>query len=100
MTRYVWDKKARKGKGAWVSADKYRADSHARRLQVVADIQPYQSAVTGEVIGGRRQHRDHLRAHGLEEVGNEKLSPKKYEPMPSAAPDVAHAFRMMQERGR
>jgi hypothetical protein len=39
---------------------------------VVQDIAPYQSAVTGEAISGRRQHRDHLRAHGLQEVGNEK----------------------------
>lgn len=40
--------------------------------QVVVDIEPYKSVVTGETISGRRQHRDHLRAHGLVEVGNEK----------------------------
>lgn len=39
--------------------------------QITTDIQPYQSMVTGERIAGRRQHRDHLRAHGCIEVGNE-----------------------------
>ncbi len=41
-------------------------------LQVIKDIEPYQAiAVDGRVIGGRRQHREMLRAHGLVEVGNE-----------------------------
>lgn len=48
---------------------------------VMGDIKPYQSVVTGEEIGGRRQHREHLKAHGLIEVGNEKVKP-------SAIPDV------------
>lgn len=39
--------------------------------QVVRDIEPYKSTITGEMIGGRRQHRDHLKAHGCIEVGNE-----------------------------
>jgi hypothetical protein len=38
---------------------------------VMGDITPYVSQVTGEVIEGRRQHREHLRAHNLTEVGNE-----------------------------
>lgn len=40
---------------------------------VVADIQPYQSMVTGEWIQSRSQHRAHLKQHGKIEVGNEKL---------------------------
>ena len=44
---------------------------------VMADIQPYRSMVTGEMIMGRRQHREHLRQHGVIEVGNEKLTPRK-----------------------
>ncbi len=38
---------------------------------VIADIQPYRSMATGEFIQGRRQHRDHLKRHGLIELGNE-----------------------------
>ena len=30
------------------------------RLQIVADINPYESIVTGEEVGSRRAHRPHL----------------------------------------
>jgi len=40
-------------------------------VHVITDIEPYQSMKTGEMIQGRRQHREHLREHGLIEVGNE-----------------------------
>ena len=50
---------------------------------VAGDIQPYQSMVTGEMIGSRSQHRAHLKQHGVVEVGNEKLpTPKKMAPPP------------------
>lgn len=55
-------------------------------LTVIQDIAPYRSMVTGEQITGRRQHREHLRAHGLQEVGNEK-------PKPPAAPDFSRETR-------
>lgn len=44
-------------------------------MQIVKDIEPYKSVLTGERIAGRRQHRDHLKAHGCIEVGNEKMKP-------------------------
>lgn len=46
---------------------RHATDSH----NIIPDIQPYQSMQTGELIGGRRQHREHLRQHGLVEIGNE-----------------------------
>lgn len=39
--------------------------------QVVRDIAPYRSMIDGSVIDGRKRHRDHLRAHGCVEVGND-----------------------------
>lgn len=42
-------------------------------IQVIKDIDPYKSMITGERIGSRRQHKDHLKAHGCIEVGNEKM---------------------------
>lgn len=42
--------------------------------QIVRDIGPYKSMITGETIDGRKRHRDHLRAHGCVEVGNEKMT--------------------------
>lgn len=44
---------------------------------VIGDIQPYQSMATGEMIMGRRQHREHLRQHRLVEVGNEIQRPSQ-----------------------
>ncbi len=47
------------------------------KLQIIRDIEPYKSMITGERIKSRRDHRDHLRAHGCIEVGNEKMETKK-----------------------
>jgi len=48
---------------------------------VPVNIQPdnvcYKSMVTGEMITGRRQHREHLKLHNCVEVGNEKPKPPK-----------------------
>lgn len=46
---------------------------------VIADIKPYKSMQTGEMITSRSQHREHLKRHHLVEIGNEiaaHLKPK------------------------
>lgn len=53
-----------------IPADEYVPPCRDAGFYVVPDIQPYRSMVTGELIGGRRQHREHLSAHGVVEVGN------------------------------
>lgn len=58
-----------------IPKDEYRPRQSAGFF-VMGDIDPYQSMITGEIIQGRRQHREHLRQHGCIEVGNEKLTPK------------------------
>lgn len=52
-----------------------------KTAMVMGDIQPYRSMVTGEMINSRSQHREHLKAHRLVEVGNETkyLKPKPKE---------------------
>ena len=42
--------------------------------QVIKDIEPYKSMIDGSMITSRTRHRDHLRAHGCIEVGNEKMT--------------------------
>ena len=42
---------------------------------IVSDIIPYRSQITGEVIGGRADHKNHLSQHGCEELGNEMPDP-------------------------
>ncbi len=38
---------------------------------VMPDIGAYQSMVDGSMITSRSQHREHLKRHGLQEIGNE-----------------------------
>lgn len=45
--------------------------------QVVRDLAPYQSMIDGSLIDGRKRHRDHLRAHGCIELGNETPKPRQ-----------------------
>ena len=94
MTRYLWDSV----KETWVlPQDLPPRQRKGGGLQVIRDIEPYKSMETGEIIGGRKQHRDHLRAHGLIEVGNERITPKerKFEPVKT---DLERAIRPFIER--
>ena len=38
---------------------------------IMGDIKEYQSMADGSMITSRSQHREHLKRHGLQEVGNE-----------------------------
>jgi len=63
--RFIWDS----DKKEFVPESEY---THPVNVHyVMADIQPYKSMATGEIIQGRRQHREHLKNHGLVEIGNE-----------------------------
>jgi len=53
-------------------------DCHGQKMHriigapfVIAEIKPYRSMVTGQMIESRSQHREHLKRHNLEEIGNE-----------------------------
>ncbi len=54
--------------------------------EVMPDIKPYKSMITGEMITSRSQHREHLRAHGYKEVGNDSSLLKPYTGMPDTSP--------------
>jgi hypothetical protein len=88
---WIWDSAA----GDFVPRSEYRAKANTGGIQVIPDIKPYKS-VTGEVIGGRKQHRDFLRAHGLVEVGNEKPSAAPKPKMPDVRHDVKAALDMVR----
>lgn len=48
-------------------------DSHRNQAHYVqADIQPYESMITHEMITSRSHHRSHMRQHGVIEAGNEQ----------------------------
>ncbi len=54
-----------------VPVEQYIARREANAPYILPDIQPYQSMQTGEMITSRSQHREHLKQHGLIEIGNE-----------------------------
>jgi hypothetical protein len=66
-------------------------ESNRRSAHVMGDIEPYKNVVDGKVIGGRKQHRDFLKARGLVEVGNEKIE-KKYEAPVGVREDIKRAI--------
>lgn len=49
----------------------YGSSSQVNAPMVQADIAGYKSMVTGEWIGSRSTHRQHLKEHRLVEIGNE-----------------------------
>lgn len=85
MSRYIWRD------GHWVELDMDAPRPKPVAPMIMRDVEPYRSVITREVIGGRRQHREHLRAHGCIEVGNEMIVPKP-EPLPPIAPDIIRAM--------
>lgn len=66
----------------------------------IPDIQPYKSVVTGEFIGGRKQHREHLKAHNLTEVGNEKPKPRPMPKVPDLKQDMIRSIQQLKARKR
>ena len=55
-------------------------------FNIMPDIQPYQSMVTGEIITSRSKHRQHLKEHNMVEVGNDSCLAKAHK-FPDAAPE-------------
>ena len=55
---------------------------------VMPDIAPYRSMIDGSLITSRSRHREHLRAHGMQEVGNDPaVLNARPRPLPDAAPE-------------
>jgi hypothetical protein len=58
-----------------IPAEEYVAP-HKSGPTIIPDIAPYKSMVTGEIIDGRKAHREHLMRHNVVEVGNDFDKPK------------------------
>ena len=74
------------------------------RQHVMKDIQPYKSMIDGTWITSRSKHREHLKAHGVQEVGNDSsvLNPKYkgLQPPPGLKDHVVRAYQQVMERKR
>ena len=53
---------------------------------ILPDIAPYQSMLTGEMITSRSRHREHLKEHGAIELGNDSSLTKPRTGIPDVAP--------------
>jgi len=78
MTRHSW---IYKSDGTVIDKADYEAPVQTHH--VMPDIQPYKSMIDGRMVTSRSVHREHLRASGCVEVGNET---KYLQPKPIPAP--------------
>ena len=56
-----------------IPAEEWVDRSEPAAPMVMPDIAGYKSMVTGEWIGSRSAHREHLKEHRLVEIGNERM---------------------------
>jgi hypothetical protein len=63
---------------------------------VISDLAEYRSVITREMITSRSQHREHLKAHGCVEVGNE-MPRSARQPLPPVRDDLAAALQASPE---
>lgn len=61
MARYIQDPKTHQ----LIPADEYYGQQDNSAPYIMADYQPYQSMVTGEMIEGRKAHKEHLKKHNV-----------------------------------
>ena len=82
-----------------IPAEEYVDNTPTAHYSIMPDIQPYKSVVTGEVINSRSKHREHLKAHGLVELGNEKPKPRAMPDLPGRREAIIETCRKMKIRG-
>lgn len=73
-----WKLSGEEGELAWQAKIKMH-ENPVKAHHIISEernYKPYKSMVTGEMIEGKRQHREHLKRHNLTEIGNEKIAPK------------------------
>lgn len=66
-----------------VEKDLLSSGAYDRAPAVHGDVQAYKSMITGEMIEGRTAHREHLKRHGVVEVGNDlnNAKPRSSQPV-------------------
>ena len=69
---------------------------------VMGDIAPYKSMIDGSEITSRSRHREHLRAHGCIEIGNETkyLQPKPLQSPPGLKEEIIRATNQVLSKRR
>ena len=66
---------------------------------VIGDLKEYLSPIDGSIINSRSDHRDHMKRHGVVEMGNENPQPKKEIPkVPGLKQDIYNAIKQVEQR--
>lgn len=68
------------------------------RVVVLNDIQPYRNMIDGGWITSRSQHKAFLKQHGVIEVGNERIKPKKPEPLPDVRIEMSRIYDQLSRK--
>jgi hypothetical protein len=76
----------------FIPEEEYVRAPSGQAPMVMGDIEPYRNVVDGRLITSRSRHRAFLREHGLIEVGNERMEPRKPTPAPGLKEDIRRAM--------
>lgn len=76
--------------GTWPDHCGTKMTRYLTPTNVMADMTEYRSPLDGSIVKSRKHHRDHMRKHGVIEVGNEKMEGKKKEYNPQGIRDDIH----------
>ena len=96
--RYIYDGAANAHEVGSDWTPEPRSDYH-----IMGDIEPYRSQIDGSIIASRSRHREHLRAHGCIEVGNDsslRRQPKPSTPPPGLKEKIIRAVERVENRKR
>lgn len=96
---YVYDRELRKfvPKAEFYARQPKKARSSLPRPMIIRDFSdPVRSMADGKVYDSRRHWRDHLKAHGMVELGNDMPDKVKPEPVITDK-DIAEAYQMCEQ---
>lgn len=83
--------------GRWIDLSKLPPPGPSIAPAVMRDVDPYRSIVTREMVGGRAQHREHLKRHDLVEIGTERMAPRK--PIESSSEEIVNDIKRAIAQG-
>ena len=93
--RWIWDRDTQ----TVLSATEYHQrhpDTRQKTHMVIGALQDYKSMHDGSVIGGRTAHKEHLKRHGLVELGNDKQSASwKKSSLPPVEADIKETIEQL-----
>lgn len=75
---------------------------HERKsAMIMPDMEPMKSPIDGSIISSRSAYREHMKKHGVIDVGNEKLKParKEYKSDDGIKQTLYHLWENLPQHG-